>query len=81
MAADVLIAACHRPQSSSFLGLPYRILNMNPQKGTTLGLWVTAVTPFPLAKASEASRSARPASAAKEAVATFCHRLQVYLAT
>ena len=27
----------HRPQSSSFLGLPYRILNMNPKKGTTLG--------------------------------------------
>ena len=27
----------HRPQSSSFLGLPYRILNMNPEKGTTLG--------------------------------------------
>ena len=28
-----------RPQSSSFLGLPYRILNMNPPKGpgTTLG--------------------------------------------
>ena len=27
----------HRPHSSSFLGFPYRILNMNPQKGTTLG--------------------------------------------
>ena len=27
----------HRPQSSSFWGLPYRILTMNPQKGTTLG--------------------------------------------
>ena len=26
----------HRLHSSSFLGLPYRILNMNPQKGTTL---------------------------------------------
>ena len=25
-----------RPQSSSFWGLPYRILLMNPQKGTTL---------------------------------------------
>ena len=22
----------HRPQSGSFLGLPYRILNMNPRK-------------------------------------------------
>ena len=28
----------HRPQSSSFLGLPYRILKHEPQKGTTLGL-------------------------------------------
>ena len=26
---------CHRLLSSSFLGLPYRILNMKPQKGTT----------------------------------------------
>ena len=26
-----------RPQSSSFLGLPYRILYMNPPKGTTMG--------------------------------------------
>ena len=29
------IATTHRPQSSSFLGLLYRIQNMNP-KGTTL---------------------------------------------
>ena len=27
----------HRPHSSSFLGLPYRVLHINPQKGTTLG--------------------------------------------
>ena len=27
----------HRPQSSSFLGLPYRILKYEPPKGTTLG--------------------------------------------
>ena len=27
----------YRPQSSSFWGLPYRSLNMNPQKGTVLG--------------------------------------------
>ena len=26
----------HRPLSSSFLGLPFRILNMNHKKGTTL---------------------------------------------
>ena len=30
----------HRPQSSSFLGLPYRILNMNPKKELLWGLWV-----------------------------------------
>ena len=30
----------HRPQSSSFLGLPYRILNMNPKKEVLWGLWV-----------------------------------------
>ena len=29
-----------RPQSSSCLGLPYRILNMNPQKELLWGLWV-----------------------------------------
>ena len=27
----------HRPQSSSFLGLPYRIQKRGTQKGTTLG--------------------------------------------
>ena len=27
----------HRPHSSSFWGFPYGILNMNPQKGATLG--------------------------------------------
>ena len=26
----------YRPHGSSFLGLPYRILNMNPQQGTTM---------------------------------------------
>ena len=26
-----------KPHSSSFLGVPYRILNMNPKKGTTMG--------------------------------------------
>ena len=30
----------HRPQSCSFLGLPYRILNMNPKKELLWGLWV-----------------------------------------
>ena len=29
-----------RPQCSSFWGLPYRILNMNPQKELLWGLWV-----------------------------------------
>ena len=30
-----------RPQSSSFLGLPYRILNMKPKKELLWGLWVS----------------------------------------
>ena len=30
----------HRPHSSSFLGFPYRILYMNPQKELLWGLWV-----------------------------------------
>ena len=30
----------HRLQSSSFLGLPYRILNMNPKKELLWSLWV-----------------------------------------
>ena len=35
---------CHlhiqRPHSSSFLGLPYRVLYMNPNKELLWGLWV-----------------------------------------
>ena len=34
------VDSTHRPQSSSFLGLPYRILNMNPTKELLWGLWV-----------------------------------------
>ena len=34
--AQSSLASTHRLQSSSFLGLPYRILNMSPQKGTTM---------------------------------------------
>ena len=30
----------HRPQSNSFWGFPYRILNMNPKKKLLWGLWV-----------------------------------------
>ena len=30
----------HRPLSSSFLGLPYRILNINRKKELLRGLWV-----------------------------------------
>ena len=30
----------HRPLSSSFLGLPYRILNINHNKEPLRGLWV-----------------------------------------
>ena len=32
-----ILVYTHRPQSSSFWGLPYRILNIKPPKGTTLG--------------------------------------------
>ena len=35
-----LVLFTHRPHSSSFLGVPYRILNMNPQKELLWGLWV-----------------------------------------
>ena len=31
----------HRPPSSSFLGLPYRILNINHKKELLRGLWVS----------------------------------------
>ena len=34
------ILCTHRPQSSSFLGLPSRILNMNPEKELLWDLWV-----------------------------------------
>ena len=34
----------HRPQSSSFLGLPYRIPNMNPKKELLGGLWVVCTS-------------------------------------
>ena len=30
----------HRPLSSSFLGLPYRILNINHEKELLRGVWV-----------------------------------------
>ena len=30
----------HRPLSNSFLGLPYRILNINHKKERLRGLWV-----------------------------------------
>ena len=32
----------HRPLSSSVLGLPYRILNINHKKELLRGLWVTS---------------------------------------
>ena len=34
----------HRPLSSSFLGLPYRILNINHKKELLRGLWVSSQT-------------------------------------
>ena len=38
--SPLLISLTHRPHSSSFLGLPYRVLNMNPKKELLWGLWV-----------------------------------------
>ena len=35
-----LVGRTHRPQSSPFWGLPYRILNINPKKELLWGLWV-----------------------------------------
>ena len=35
-----MVVYTHRPQSSSFLGLPYRILDMNPPKELLWGLWL-----------------------------------------
>ena len=32
----------HKPLSSSFLGLPYRILNINHKKELLRGLWVAS---------------------------------------
>ena len=36
----LIMVHTHRAQSSSFLGFPYRILNMNPKKELLWGLWV-----------------------------------------
>ena len=36
----------HRPLSSSFLRLPYRILNINQKKELLRGLWVNPKHPF-----------------------------------
>ena len=48
--------ATHRPLSSSFLGLPYRILNMNHKKELLRGLWVEKL----LLGRLDAARSDRP---------------------
>ena len=37
---ELLFRASHMPHSSYFLGLPFRILNMNPQKELLWGLRV-----------------------------------------
>ena len=39
---NLLLILTHRLQSSSVLGSPYRILNMNPKKELLWGLWVGA---------------------------------------
>ena len=35
-----MFESTHRPLSSSFLGLPYRILNINHKEELLRGLWV-----------------------------------------
>ena len=37
---SIIIPCTHRPLSSSFWGLPYRILNINHKKELLRGLWV-----------------------------------------
>ena len=39
---ELALKPTHRPLSSSFLGLPYRILNMNQKKELLRGLWVAS---------------------------------------
>ena len=38
------LRSTHRPLSSSFLGLPYRILSINHEKELLRGLWVSVGT-------------------------------------
>ena len=38
--ACFVCGSAHRPLGSSFLGLPYRILNINHKKELLRGLWV-----------------------------------------
>ena len=45
---SIIVIITHRPQSSSLLGLPYRILNMNPKKEPLWGLWVRTEQPYKL---------------------------------
>ena len=41
VAVSLLCASTHRPLSSCFWGLPYRILNINHKRELLRGLWVT----------------------------------------
>ena len=45
----------HRPLSSSFLGLPYRILNITHKKELLRGLWVYFYLEYPLFRAHTGS--------------------------
>ena len=38
---DSALYSTHRPPSSSFFGLPYRILNINHKRELLRGLWVS----------------------------------------
>ena len=43
-APSALQVFTHRPLSSSFLGLPYRLLNINHKKEILRGLWAECTT-------------------------------------
>ena len=46
-AKEAASSCTHRPLSSSFLGLPYKILNINHKKELLTGLWVDLWEPAP----------------------------------
>ena len=64
----------HRPLSSSFLGLPYRILKLNHKNGTTSGLRVWARMIWPIRQ--EPNWGSTHVKIPEAAVVTRCSRTQ-----